>query len=448
MSQDHLVQKKSAAPAESSTEAAGSTSGGGRVQFRGQGEIPAVGGGFGQGQGSATDEAYSATHDIAAHGVSGGGGDLPHRAAIEQSFGEEHAGTVRGISAHVGGNAATATGALGAQAYASGNSVAFGSSPDLHTAAHEAAHVIQQKGGVQLKGGVGQAGDSYEQNADAVADRVVQGKSASDLLPSGGGGGSAVQAKPIQFLGHKLGEKLPEGAETPMYGDDPDQRRYSREQYNAMWEAEQNKKMGAGEKATIERGCIGLTANNIAGGGNPLDYAEAVYGSFEQAHKHMEVKNGELHAMRAKPETASMAPQGEYILFAKMFWSNQKDADNSKPDEKAFLPDPTTGKVDMTGYQYRGQPNYVNFDYGWWDDKSEAFWHANHMEYKDPEKRKTNPMKVYQSTKDKFIAGYIDFDRVVFGVALATNYDPGMAAMTGATGSEPPKTWWERLLGR
>jgi hypothetical protein len=54
------------------------------------------------------------------------------------------------------------------------------------------------------------------------------------------------------------------------------------------------------------------------------------------------------------------------------------------------------------------------------------------MEYKDPEKRKTNPMKVYQSTRDKFIAGYIDFDRIVFGVAFAKNYDPGKAAIAHA----------------
>jgi hypothetical protein len=393
-----------------------------------------VGAGFKEGPGSSTDEAYNATHEVAAKGVGGAGSELPHRAAIEQSFGEKHAGTVRGIQAHVGGDAAKATGALGAQAYASGNSVAFGSSPDLHTAAHEAAHVVQQKRGVQLKGGVGAEGDSHEQNADAVADRVVQGKSASDLLDpvAGGDGDSAVQAKSIQFLGHKLGEKLPEGAAKPVYGEDDDQRRYSREQYNEMWEAEQGKKLSGAEQSTIERGCIGLTANNIAGGGNPLDYAEAVYGTFDQAHKHMQVKNKELEAMRAKPETSAMAPEGQYILFAKMFWSNQQAGDNKKADDKAFRPDPKTGKVDMSGYKYKGQPGYVNFDYGWWDDTSQAFWHANHMEYKDPEKRKTNPMKVYQSTKDKFIAGYIDFDRTVFGIALASNYDPGKAAMATA----------------
>ena len=70
---------------------------------------------------------------------------------------------------------------MGAQAFATGNHVAFAGTPDLHTAAHEAAHVVQQRGGVHLKGGVGEAGDTYEQHADAVADKVVRGESAEAL---------------------------------------------------------------------------------------------------------------------------------------------------------------------------------------------------------------------------------------------------------------------------
>ena len=98
---------------------------------------------------------------------------------------------VSGIQAHVGGPAATASDAIGASAYATGSQVAFRESPDLHTAAHEAAHVVQQRGGVQLKGGVGEAGDRYEQHADAVADRVVRGESAEGMLDEMAGGSTA-----------------------------------------------------------------------------------------------------------------------------------------------------------------------------------------------------------------------------------------------------------------
>jgi hypothetical protein len=85
------------------------------------------------------------------------------------------------------------------RAFATGNHVVLGGSADLHTVAHEAAHVVQQRGGVHLRGGVGAAGDSYERHADAVADRVVAGQSAEDLLDAGGASGSdgshAVQRK-------------------------------------------------------------------------------------------------------------------------------------------------------------------------------------------------------------------------------------------------------------
>ena len=95
------------------------------------------------------------------------------------------------VQAFVGGGASVACQSIGAQAYATGNKVAFASNPDLHTAAHEAAHVIQQRGGVQLSGGVGKSGDTYEQHADAVADLVVQGKRAEGALDRFAGGTSS-----------------------------------------------------------------------------------------------------------------------------------------------------------------------------------------------------------------------------------------------------------------
>jgi hypothetical protein len=128
-------------------------------------------------------------HAAAAHGTSGPSTTLPHLAPIQQLFGRHD---VSGVQAHVGGAAAEGAQAMGASAFATGDRVAFAQAPDLHTAAHEAAHVVQQRAGVQLKGGVGEAGDSYEHHADAVADLVVQGKSAESLLDTTAGGGAGV----------------------------------------------------------------------------------------------------------------------------------------------------------------------------------------------------------------------------------------------------------------
>jgi hypothetical protein len=134
-------------------------------------------------------------HDVAttaAAGVVGAGGPLPHLDAIQRSFGGHD---VSSIESFTGGAAAEAADAIGAEAYATGNKVAFASAPSLFVAAHEAAHVVQQRASVQLLGGVGADGDIYEQHADAVAERVVHGESATDLLgPIGGAGhGEAVQ---------------------------------------------------------------------------------------------------------------------------------------------------------------------------------------------------------------------------------------------------------------
>src|SRR5262245_56015461 len=136
--------------------------------------------------------------EAAAEGVAGTGGQLPHLGAIQESFGKHD---VSGVKAHTGSAAAAATERMGAEAYATNASgqgdVAFSSSsPTLHTAAHEAAHVVQQRGGVQLKGGVGEAGDTYEQHADAVADAVVRGESAEALLDPHAGG--ATSSEPVQ----------------------------------------------------------------------------------------------------------------------------------------------------------------------------------------------------------------------------------------------------------
>jgi hypothetical protein len=149
------------------------------LQRRAASTSGALGGGGGGGG--------EATHAAASAGVSGGGGALPHLGAIQSSFGPAH--DLSRVSAHAGGAGAEACDTIGADAYATGDRVAFARQPDLHTAAHEAAHVVQQSRGVQLYGGVGEVGDVYERHADAVADRVVAGRSAADLLDSAPGGG-------------------------------------------------------------------------------------------------------------------------------------------------------------------------------------------------------------------------------------------------------------------
>ncbi|MEZ4437379.1 MAG: DUF4157 domain-containing protein, partial [bacterium] len=168
---------------------------------------------------SARDQAEpgASPSSVAERGVKGQGGALPHAGAIQAAFGRHD---VSGVRAHQSAAAAQSAELLAANAYAIGEDVAFAEQPDLHTAAHEAAHVVQQRGGVQLSrrsGRSGRSGDAYEQHADAVADAVVAGESAEALLdaaPGGGGGVSrAVQRQDAEAATGSAGEA--EGEEDP-----------------------------------------------------------------------------------------------------------------------------------------------------------------------------------------------------------------------------------------
>jgi hypothetical protein len=227
----------------------------------------------------------------------------------------------------------------------------------------------------------------------------------------------------LSRLGTPLDQDLPADAEVPAHGEDKgDQRRYSKQQYQAMWEAEQGRKLTSANKTTIDLGCIGITANNLTGFASP-DLREA-YASFNDAYAAMEQHNAPLH--RYDPN--------QYVLFAIHFWSNQ-DPDSAKradPDHSAFLPD-ANGRIDMSGYKFLDRPGFTNFDFGFWDDVSQSHWHANHYDAGPGD-----PMIVYQSTRAHFSKhfeetpgewrfGYPDFDREAFVVAQARHYDVSRA---------------------
>lgn len=104
---------------------------------------------------------------------------MPFAPEIQASFGP--AFNIGGIDAQVGGQAGKDADAMNAKGFAAGNRVGFSGSPDLHTAAHEAAHVFQQRQGIQLTGN-GVSDGPYERHADRVADAVVRGEDASPIL--------------------------------------------------------------------------------------------------------------------------------------------------------------------------------------------------------------------------------------------------------------------------
>lgn len=112
-------------------------------------------------------------------GTEGPGSPLPYKDDMEKAFGAD----LSGVKAHTGPKARGSAQAMGANAYAKGNDVAFGTAePDRALVGHEVAHTIQQSGGatpgVQQKdaGGEGDSGSSAEVQADAAGKAVAAGK--------------------------------------------------------------------------------------------------------------------------------------------------------------------------------------------------------------------------------------------------------------------------------
>jgi hypothetical protein len=139
-------------------------------------------------------------HAIARYGTGENASRFPHLDQIQRSFGPRH--DINAVNAYVGDRAAEATQQLGAEAYTIGERVAFRTAPSLRTAAHEAAHVVQQRHGIRASGGVaGSKGDVCEALAEAVADRVVAGLPCEDILGENlGAAGNQVSAPTIQRL--------------------------------------------------------------------------------------------------------------------------------------------------------------------------------------------------------------------------------------------------------
>lgn len=141
-----------------------------------------------------------AVQRIARAGVAGANEPLPHLQRIQAAFGRHD---LSGVRTATGGSAASASADIGARAYTIGERIAFRHPPSLHLAAHEAAHTVQQRGGLRLPGNVGRPGDRWERHADRVADAVVAGESAEPLLnevadparDNPGGDGTAVQRR-------------------------------------------------------------------------------------------------------------------------------------------------------------------------------------------------------------------------------------------------------------
>ena len=141
---------------------------------------------------------------MANNALRGSGRPLTHLDAIQEAFGHHD---VTGMREVTGSSARQALTFLRAEGFTSNGRMAVSDTPDLFTQAHEAAHGVQQAAlgrDLRLKDGVGEADDKYERHADAVAEKVLRGQSAQELLDDMAGGMQTTveatgNAGPVQF---------------------------------------------------------------------------------------------------------------------------------------------------------------------------------------------------------------------------------------------------------
>lgn len=187
---------------------------------------------------------------------------------------------------------------------------------------------------------------------------------------------------------------------------------HSLEDFIKKWETDNGKALSATERQVLAKGCIGITMLHLGTTSAP-DLREC-YGSFEKAWMAAKTMNEYL---------AANAPDKKAYIFSKRFWSSGDP----------YKPDPQTGRVDMSNYRHNtarpseGGSFFINFDYGFYDEATGKWWHANHCDSptlgpgrcEDPEGNPLGPMTVYESNLANYSKPLRDFDKQVFCVSVA-----------------------------
>jgi len=219
--------------------------------------------------------------------ASGGGSALDSE--VESTLSPRFGYDLSRIRVHSGREADELARAVDARAFTTGNDIFFragayapGTSEGMHTIAHEIAHVRQQAAG-PVAGTPATAGlsisnpaDSFEQEAERVADTVLSGGSAVALLPAGGGT-LAVQRELHIQRDPAPGTQTADPDVKPASPDDSGDQEASTFEADAMAYFESNMRVSLKNGLAIEGAAIGRRASYIVG-----DKVRAVCEPYEQ----------------------------------------------------------------------------------------------------------------------------------------------------------------------
>lgn len=175
--------------------------------------------------------------------------------------------------------------------------------------------------------------------------------------------------------------------------------------YIKKWEKEHGRSMTEEERTVLANGCIGITELNLGTLDEP-DLSNC-YGNFEAAWAASHKMNEFL---------AQNHPDRKAIIFSQRFW---------KLEGEDYTPDPKTSRVDMSKYTMRWRPgddDFINFDYGFFNEATGKWLHANHC---DPVVLGSacdvaGRMIVKESTLEYYSQPLKDFNTQVFCVGIST----------------------------
>ena len=173
----------------------------------------------------------------------------------------------------------------------------------------------------------------------------------------------------------------------------------------ARWERDLGRKLTEAERVALAKSGVDLSVLDLTGDGRPP--LDRVFDTFEAAQGHMERQQRALDALRADPATAELVGDRQAVLFAMVHWTAEQEATER-------------------GVEYRARPGAARQDYGFWSGASQTFWMARH----DP-----SGITPYQAPRQHLGEDRAGFERVVFGVAMASAYDPPSAAVDAAVGT-------------
>jgi hypothetical protein len=169
------------------------------------------------------------------------------------------------------------------------------------------------------------------------------------------------------------------------------ERTFSRDDFvTKAWPKMTGTEMNNIQKMDIDAGCIGITSCVLGASGADVTKARGGYNTL-----------GRAQAAKQQAELAN--PKAKYIIFSVRFYS--ADPVKYKPDG--------SGKVNMTDWNYHEvKPGGgFNFDFGYLDEATGMWWHANHADVPK------GSMEVYQGTLFDYSQRDPSFNHQIYVVA-------------------------------